>query len=129
MSKPRDNRHKDLFRPALDEIIDLGHPLARLAEEIDWDFLDRRFASVCAAGPGQPPLPSRLVAGLLILKQMHDLSDEVLCARWIENNQRSFGIIPKVVMARPDGRRDRVSRPSATPCKRRKALQDQPNMA
>ena len=35
MSKPRDNRHKDLFRPALDEIIDLGHPLARLAEEID----------------------------------------------------------------------------------------------
>ena len=85
MSKPRDTRHKDLFRPALDEIIDLGHPLARLAEEIDWDFLDRRFASVCAAGPGQPPLPSRLVAGLLILKHMHDLSDEVLCARWIEN--------------------------------------------
>ncbi len=85
MSKPRDNRHKDLFRPALDEIIDLGHPLARLAEEIEWDFLDGRFASVCAAGPGQPPLPSRLVAGLLILKHMHDLSDEVLCARWIEN--------------------------------------------
>ncbi len=85
MSKPRDNRHKDLFRPALDEIINLGHPLVRLAEEIDWDFLDRRFASVCASGPGQPPLPSRLVAGLLILKHMHDLSDEVLCARWIEN--------------------------------------------
>jgi len=85
MSKPRDNRHKDLFRPALDEIIDLGHPLARLAREIDWDFLDGRFASVCRSGPGQPPLPSRLVAGLLILKHMHDLSDEVLCARWIEN--------------------------------------------
>ena len=31
MSKPRDNRHKDLFRPSLDEIIDLGHPLVRLA--------------------------------------------------------------------------------------------------
>ncbi len=66
MSKPRDSRHKDLFRPALDQIIDLGHPLVRLAEEIEWDFLDRRFASVCTAGPGQPPLPSRLVAGLLI---------------------------------------------------------------
>ncbi len=85
MGKPRDNRHKDLFRPALDEIIDLDHALARLAREIDWEFLDGRFASVCAAGPGQPPLPSRLVAGLLILKHMHDLSDEVLCARWIEN--------------------------------------------
>ena len=85
MSKPRDERHRDLFRPALDEIIDLGHPLARLAQEIDWGFLDARFGSVYRAGPGQPPLPTRLVAGLFILKHMHDLSDEVLCARWLEN--------------------------------------------
>ena len=85
MSRPRDDRQKDLLRPALDEIIDLGHPLARLAGEIDWGFLDQRFASVCAAGPGQPGLPTRLVAGLFILKHMHNLSDEVLCARWLEN--------------------------------------------
>ncbi len=85
MSKPRDTRQKDLLRPPLEEIIDLGHPLARLAREIDWDFLDGRFGSVCKAGPGQPPLPTRLVAGLFILKHMHDLSDEVLCARWLEN--------------------------------------------
>ena len=85
MSKPRDERHKDLFRPALEEIIDPSHALVRLAGEIDWAFLDGRFGSVCRAGPGQPPLPTRLVAGLLILKHMHDLSDEVLCARWLEN--------------------------------------------
>jgi IS5 family transposase len=64
---------------------DLGDPLARLAETIDWSFLDQRFASVCQAGPGQPGLPTRLVAGLFILKHMHDLSDEALCARWLEN--------------------------------------------
>lgn len=85
MSKPRDDRHKDLFRPALEEIIDLGHPLARLAREIDWGFLDQRFRAVCQAGPGHPPLPTRLVAGLLILKHTHDLSDEALGARWLEN--------------------------------------------
>jgi IS5 family transposase len=85
MGKPRDNRQKDLLRPALDDIIDPGHALVRLAGEIDWAFLDGRFSSVCRAGPGQPPLPSRLVAGLLILKHMHDLSDEVLCDRWLEN--------------------------------------------
>jgi IS5 family transposase len=85
MSRPRDDRQKDLLRPALEEIIDLGHPLARLAEKIDWGFLDGRFASVCQAGPGQPGLPTRLVAGLFILKHMHNLSDEVLCARWLEN--------------------------------------------
>ena len=70
MSKPRDRRHKDLFRPPLDQILDLGHPLVRLAEEIDWDFLEGRFSSVCRAGAGQPPLPTRLVAGLFILKHM-----------------------------------------------------------
>src|SRR6266478_2965845 len=84
MSKPRD-RQKDLLLPALDQIIDMGHPLVRLAALIDWKFLDDRFGSVCQTGPGQPGLPTRLVAGLFILKHMHDLSDEVLCARWIEN--------------------------------------------
>jgi transposase, IS5 family len=85
MGKPRDERSKDLFRPALDEIIDMSHALVRLAKEIDWDFLDRRFSAVCQPGPGQPPLPTRLVAGLMILKHTHNLSDEVLCARWLEN--------------------------------------------
>lgn len=85
MSKPRDERQNDLFRPPLDEIIDMRHPLVRLAGEIDWEFLSERFNSVCTAGPGQPPLPTRLIAGLLILKHLHSLSDEVLCARWIEN--------------------------------------------
>jgi IS5 family transposase len=85
MSKPRDDRQDDLFRPSLEAIIDPGHPLVRLGREIDWGFLDARFGSVCAAGPGQPPLPTRLVAGLLILKHLHDLSDEALCGRWLEN--------------------------------------------
>jgi hypothetical protein len=77
-------------RPALAEIIDLGHPLVRLAREIDWGFLDQRFANVCAPGPGQPGLPTRLVAGLFILKHMHNLSDEVLGARWLENPYYQF---------------------------------------
>ena len=63
----------------------MGHPLVRLAGKIDWGFLDRRFGEVYAAGDGQPPLPVRLIAGLLILKHMHSLSDEALCARWVEN--------------------------------------------
>ena len=39
MSQPRDDRQDDLFRPALEEIINLRHPLVRLAAEIDWSFL------------------------------------------------------------------------------------------
>ena len=38
---------------------------------------------------GRPPLPTRLMAGLAILKHCHDLSDEALCERWIENRINS----------------------------------------
>jgi len=55
MARPRDDRQKDLLRPALEEIIDMSHLL------------------------------ERLVAWLFILKHMHNVSDEVLCARWLEN--------------------------------------------
>jgi len=34
VARPRDDRQKDLLRPALEEIID--HPLVRLAHQIDW---------------------------------------------------------------------------------------------
>src|SRR4051812_19432570 len=82
MSQPRDERQDDLFQPPLEKIINLRHPLVRLAREIDWGG---RFPSMCGVGPGQPPLPTRLVAGLFILKHMHNLSDEALCDRWVEN--------------------------------------------
>ena len=54
MSRPRDDRQKDLLRPALDQIIDLGHPLARLAREIDWDFLMAGLARYVGRGRANP---------------------------------------------------------------------------
>src|SRR5579863_6792385 len=81
----RDSGQNDLFKARLDQIVDLGHPLAKLAASIDWGFLERTLGAVYTDAPGQPPLPTRLMAGLAILKHMHDLSDEALCARWLEN--------------------------------------------
>jgi IS5 family transposase len=86
--RPREKREtgeQDLFRSRLDQIIDLEHALARLARVIDWPFLERVFGAVYTDVAGHPPLPTRLMAGLAILKHMHDLSDEVLCERWVEN--------------------------------------------
>ena len=81
----RESGQNDLFRARLDQIVDLGHPLAKLARAIDWRFLEQRFGAVYSDKAGHPPLPTRLMAGLAILKSMHDLSDEALCERWIEN--------------------------------------------
>src|SRR3974377_851670 len=76
---------QDLFRARLDQIIDLGHALARLALAIDWRFLEGNFGAVDTDDPGVPPRPTRLMAGLSILKHSYNLSDEVLCERWVEN--------------------------------------------
>jgi IS5 family transposase len=64
VSQPRDDRQDDLFGPSLEKIINLRHLLVRLAAETDWDFLAGRFGSVFRVGPGQPPLRTRLMAGL-----------------------------------------------------------------
>jgi len=83
--EPRETGQFDFFRARLDQIIDLDHPLARLAGATDWSFLEATFGAVYQDGPGHPPLPTRLMAGLMILKHMHDLSDEALCDCWVEN--------------------------------------------
>ena len=85
--KPRERREtgeQDLFRSRLDQIIDMGHALAKLAGTVDWVFLEKRFGAAYTDGPGQPPLPTRLMAGRAILKHTYGLSDEALCDRWLE---------------------------------------------
>ena len=61
------------------------------------ELLPDRFGLVRNTGPGQPPLPTRLMAGLMILKHTFTTSsDEALCACWLENparlNNRYWGL-------------------------------------
>jgi transposase, IS5 family len=84
MRPRRETGQTDLVRARLDQIVDLTHPLAKLARAIDWGFLEERFGALSSDGPGHPPLPTRLMAGLALLKHRHDLSDEVLRERWGE---------------------------------------------
>ena len=86
--RPRERREsgeQDLFRSRLDQMINMDHALVKLARTIDWGFLEEKFGAVYADGSGRPPLPTRLMAGLAILKHTYNLSDEVLCELWIEN--------------------------------------------
>jgi IS5 family transposase len=86
--KPRERREsgpQDLFKARLDQILNERHALVRLARLIDWRFLEERFGAVYTDGPGCPPLPTRLMAGLEILKYSYDLSDERVCEQWLEN--------------------------------------------
>jgi IS5 family transposase len=86
--RPRERREggeQDLFRSRLDQVINMDHALVKLARTIDWRFLEEKFGAMYADGSGRPPLPTRLMAGLAILKHTYNLSDEVVCELWIEN--------------------------------------------
>lgn len=81
-------RSDDLFRSRLDQMIGSDHPLVKLAEKMPWDAIAERLSGVLPpepVGAGHPALPMRLVVGLLYLKHAYNLSDEEVCARWLEN--------------------------------------------
>lgn len=74
----------------IEQIIDPNHTLVRLTKSIDWGRVESRFVQTYVPVGGDLALPIRLVVGLSILKQMYELSDEVLCQRWVENPYYQF---------------------------------------
>jgi IS5 family transposase len=74
----------DLFRARLENLIDLRHPLVRLAGLIDWGRFETEFGALYTEG-GRPGLPTRLMVGLHLLKHMDGLSDEAVCARYLDS--------------------------------------------
>ena len=74
----------DLFRARLENLIDLRHPLVRLAGLIDWGRFEAEFGALYTDG-GRPGLPTRLMVGLHLLKHMDGLSDEAACTRYLDS--------------------------------------------
>ena len=73
--KTQKSATNDLFRSRLDHIIDMKHKLVRLADEIDWDWLDDEIADRFCAD-GRPGTETRFMIGVLLLKHTYGLSDE-----------------------------------------------------
>ena len=88
--KPSPPQTAELFRPRLDEQINMKHPLVKLAALIDWAEIERTFAVSFTSGRGRPALPPRLVAGLLYLQHTFDASDEAVVNTWVENPYWQF---------------------------------------
>jgi len=69
----------------LEAMIDGRHELVRLAKLIDWKSFEDAFGALYDENRGRPALPTRLMAGLHLLKHIKALSDEQVCAQWVEN--------------------------------------------
>jgi IS5 family transposase len=64
--------------------LDPNHPLLALGHEIDWVSLEQSLAHLYShLGRGSKPI--QLMCGLLILKQLYNLSDETVIAQWQMN--------------------------------------------
>ena len=88
--KPSQPQSGELFRPRLDEQLNMKHPLVRLAKLINWAEIERTFATSFTSGRGRPALPPRLIAGLLYLQHTFDASDEAVVNTWVENPYWQF---------------------------------------
>lgn len=75
----------DLFRMLLVNIIDQNHELVRLSRLIDWARFNAAFGAFYDDQKGREGLSTRLMTGLHLLKHMKGLSDEQVCAAWLEN--------------------------------------------
>lgn len=73
-----------LLRDDLLEQLNPKNPLLLLANKIPWETLERDLEPLYADG-GRPAKPVRLMCGLLILKQMENLSDDHLMEQWVQN--------------------------------------------
>ncbi len=76
---------RDLFRVELKGIIDKNHPLVKLSEMIDWEFLNQELSVYYHEHMGRPGKAIRLMAGLLLLQHTFKCSDEEIVARFVEN--------------------------------------------
>jgi transposase, IS5 family len=86
---PKSSESAELFRSRLENLLDHGHELYRLAGLIEWGGFDREFGQFYRP-LGRPAKPTRLMVGLSYLKHIYDLSDEAVCERWRENPYWQF---------------------------------------
>ncbi|MCB1984222.1 MAG: transposase, partial [Nitrosomonas sp.] len=81
---------KTFHQPSLFETdlllqLDPSDPLLKLSTVIPWHTFDEAFSIHYTEDIGAPSKPIRLMVGLLILKQLENLSDESVVLQWKRN--------------------------------------------
>ena len=75
---------QNLFYSSLSDMLDMNNSLIALANVIDWKIFENEFA-IFYSKDGSPAKPIRLMVGLLMLKQLENLSDESIVIQWKRN--------------------------------------------
>ena len=78
------NHQMNIFGTDLLQQLDPTDPLLNLSIRIPWQDFHEEFKAHYKKG-GAPAKPIRLMVGLLILKQLNNLSDETVVVQWKQN--------------------------------------------
>lgn len=78
------NKQETFLYTGLGEMLNPKHPLVLLSHRIRWEKLEREFTALYS-DEGRKAKPIRLMVGLLLLKQMYNVSDEDVVRMWQEN--------------------------------------------
>ena len=80
----RTSKQLSLFS-SLEDMLSHEHPLFQLSNKINWKRFDNAFSPLYCSTNGRPAHPIRLMCGLLILKHLRNVSDEMVVFQWSEN--------------------------------------------
>jgi transposase, IS5 family len=83
-SNSPDQSQANIFKPILKQIINPKDPLAILADLFPWKALEKSLEQYYSH-TGSPAKPIRLMASLLIIKQLYNLGDEPVVKAWVHN--------------------------------------------
>lgn len=72
-------------RVKLVELLNHSHNLYRLANIINWNYLEQTVGKTYAEGPDRPEFSVRLIVGLHYLKYLENKSDEEIVKGFIQN--------------------------------------------
>ena len=70
---------------SLEDMLSHQHPLFQLSNKINWECFENAFSPLYCSTNGRPAHPIRLMCGLLILKHLRNVSDEMVVCQWSEN--------------------------------------------
>ena len=70
---------------SLEDMLSHQHPLFQLSNKINWESFENAFSPLYCSSNGRPAHPIRLMCGLLILKHLRNVSDEMVVFQWSEN--------------------------------------------
>ena len=80
----RTSKQLSLFS-SLEDMLSHEHPLFQLSNKINWERFENAFSPLYCSNNGRPAHPIRLMCGLLILKHLRNVSDEMVVSQWSEN--------------------------------------------